>query len=88
VGRLPASNSSEAQIMVDKILHYHSAASRGNWIQNLTFLADDENYNDHVIPSEQMTRALSIESPMFNIKKYGWMLLSRFLLAVAINTHK
>lgn len=72
VGRLPASNSSEAQIMVDKILHYHSAASRGNWIQNLTFLADDENYNDHVIPSEQMTRALSIESPMFNIKKI-WM---------------
>lgn len=69
VGRLPASNSSEAQIMVNKILHYHSAASRGNWIQNLTFVADDENHNQHVIPSEEMTRSISLESPMFNIKK-------------------
>ena len=72
VGRLPASNSSEAKILVDKILHYHSASSRGNWMQTITFLADDEDGNDHVVPSENMTKAISLESPEWNIKKI-WM---------------
>lgn len=72
VGRLPASNSSEAKILVDKILHYHSASSRGKWINTITFLADDENNNQHIGPSESMTKAIQFESPEFNIKKI-WM---------------
>lgn len=72
VGRLPASNSSEAAILVDKILHYHSAESRGNWIQTITFLGDDEDENRHVGPSETMTNNIKLESPEWNIKKI-WM---------------
>ena len=69
VGRLPASNVNEAKILVDKIIHYHSEASKGDWINTLTFVADDEDRNDHLAPSEAMTSSLDIESPAYNIKK-------------------
>ena len=69
VGRLPASNVTEAKILVDKIIHYHSEASKGDWINTLTFVADDEDRNDHLAPSEAMTSSLDLESPAYNIKK-------------------
>ena len=69
VGRLPASNAYEAKVIVDKILHYHSQASFGNWTQNLTFIGDDEDGNDHVGPSEQMTKILRSQNPEYNINK-------------------
>ena len=72
VGRLPASNNFEAKIMVDKIIHYNSAESRGNWMQTLTFLGDDEDQNRHVQPSENMTQFIQQQSPEYNIKKI-WM---------------
>ncbi|PCJ67654.1 MAG: hypothetical protein COA58_00530 [Bacteroidetes bacterium] len=72
VGRLPVSNIDEAKIVVDKVLHYHSEESRGNWIQTVTFLADDEDGNQHLNPSEEMTIDLASQSSQFNIKKI-WM---------------
>jgi hypothetical protein len=72
VGRLPASNNYEAKIIVDKIIHYNSAESRGNWMQTLTFLADDEDQNRHLQPSENMTQFIQQQSPEYNIKKI-WM---------------
>lgn len=69
VGRLPASNADEAKIMVDKMYHYHSEESLGNWIQTLTFIADDEDGNRHLNPSEQMTDSIESVSPEYNIKK-------------------
>lgn len=72
VGRIPATNITEANTIVNKIIHYHSEASRGNWIETLTFLADDEDDNSHVSPSESMTESILAESPFINIKKI-WM---------------
>jgi predicted esterase YcpF (UPF0227 family) len=69
VGRLPASNVTEAKILVDKIKHYHSETSKGDWINTLTFVADDEDRNAHLDPSEAMTSSLNLESPAYNIKK-------------------
>lgn len=72
VGRLPVSNLAEATIVVDKILHYHSEASLGDWINRLTFVADDEDLNSHVNPSEDMTNLLRIQRPEYNLNKI-WM---------------
>ncbi|MGB0851617.1 MAG: C25 family cysteine peptidase, partial [Bacteroidia bacterium] len=69
IGRLPVSNEAEAKIVVDKILHYHSPASRGNWMQTLTFVADDENSNAHIQPSENMVDTIQKQSSEYNIKK-------------------
>lgn len=69
VGRLPASNTAEAKILVDKIIHYHSEQSRGDWMQTVTFLGDDEDNNQHVQPSENMANDITQQSPQFNVKK-------------------
>lgn len=69
VGRLPASNVAEAKILVDKILHYHSESSRGDWMRRVTFVADDEDSNRHLNPSEDMTDSVEVESPEYSIKK-------------------
>lgn len=69
VGRLPVSNTDEAKIVVDKILHYHSESSYGDWVQNLTFVGDDEDNNSHLGPSESMTQIIQNQNPEFNIKK-------------------
>ena len=69
VGRLPVTNEAEAKIVVDKILHYHDISSKGNWMQSLTFVADDENGNDHTDPSESMTKIIRNQYPAFNINK-------------------
>ena len=41
IGRLPATNISEANILVDKIENYYSSLSYGPWRNNVTFIADD-----------------------------------------------
>ncbi len=69
VGRLPASNAAEAKIIVDKIIHYHTESSRGNWMQTITFVGDDEDNNRHVVPSEEMTKAIALQSPEYNVNK-------------------
>jgi hypothetical protein len=69
VGRLPAQFAFEADILVDKIIHYHSEVSKGDWINTLTFVADDEDNNNHLEPSETMTSAITLEEPDYNIKK-------------------
>jgi hypothetical protein len=68
-GRLPVTNIEEAKIVVDKILHYHDIASKGNWMQTLTFVGDDEDGNDHLGPSESMTTIIRNQYPVFNINK-------------------
>lgn len=45
VGRLPAQSVSDAEAMVNKILHYESQETLGSWRQRYTFIADDENPN-------------------------------------------
>ena len=72
VGRLPASNNFEAKLIVDKIINYNSTNSRGNWMQTITFLADDEDQNRHLQPSENMAKIIQQQSPEYNIKKI-WM---------------
>ena len=45
VGRLPVKTASEAQAVVDKIKHYVTKETFGAWRNELTFIADDQDYN-------------------------------------------
>jgi hypothetical protein len=47
IGRLPAKNSAEAKSYVDKVISYNSSASLGAWRNQMTFVADDEDFNLH-----------------------------------------
>ncbi len=41
IGRFPITTVNEAQGIVNKIIHYKSYESQGDWINNFTFVADD-----------------------------------------------
>jgi hypothetical protein len=48
IGRLPVNTLEEAEVMVDKLMHYASSpATLGKWKQQLLFVADDGDENKH-----------------------------------------
>ena len=48
VGRIPADDVSKAQTAIDKIKMYYSKAAYGDWRNQGTFIADDEDYDIHI----------------------------------------
>lgn len=48
VGRIPADDVSKAQIVLEKIKMYYSGAAFGDWRNQATFIADDEDFNIHI----------------------------------------
>jgi hypothetical protein len=71
IGRLPVKNLQEAEEAVDKIIRYSvpSAANNGDWRNVITFIADDEDLNDHIDQSEQMAQNIAANYLDFNIDK-------------------
>ncbi len=55
--------------MVNKIIRYESPATFGAWRQELTFVADDEDYNLHLEDAESVSDLVALESPSFHINK-------------------
>jgi len=41
VGRIPVQTNNEAEEVIDKIINYSSVSSRGDWKNNICFVADD-----------------------------------------------
>lgn len=71
IGRFPVSTAEEAQIMVQKILHYDEKTEpvRSCWRNNITFVADDENLNLHLHQAEELCTIVAQKYPVFNINK-------------------
>ena len=71
IGRLPVSNVTEAQTMVDKIIHYSTGnyPVRSEWRNTITFIADDENDNMHLNQAEEVTAIVGSKYPLFNVNK-------------------
>jgi len=67
LGRFPVQNTLEANAMVDKIKHYKT--TKGNWLNNITFIADDGNSNLHVEHTESHTSLLSNIAYQYDIDK-------------------
>ncbi|GGC07069.1 peptidase C25 [Dyadobacter sediminis] len=57
IGRLPVKSFSEAQTVVNKLMHYNSAESNsGNWKNTIRFVADDGDGNIHQSHADQLAR--------------------------------
>ncbi len=69
VGRLPISNEKDAKAVVDKLIHYASNQSLGEWRNVLTFVADDEDSNRHFKDAESHTELLETQFPEYLIDK-------------------
>lgn len=69
IGRLPVKNVAEAEIAVEKIKAYLSEKSVENWHSFLSFVADDEDFNAHVMQSDFIGEFCEENYPEYNIEK-------------------
>lgn len=69
IGRLPVVTAEEASQMVDKIIHYKSTESLGSWRNGICFMADDEDYNQHVKDADLLADMINENQPVYNIDK-------------------
>jgi len=71
VGRFPAKNSYEADIMVDKLQKYYSSESFGDWKNIITLVADDKDKSsdNFTLDAEVLADKIDTAVKFINIKK-------------------
>ncbi|MCB0514837.1 MAG: type IX secretion system sortase PorU [Chitinophagales bacterium] len=69
IGRFPVRTPEEAMTMVEKVKFYKSAASRGDWLNNICFVADDGDNNLHFNHAERHADSLAKKQKDYNIDK-------------------
>ncbi len=65
IGRIPAKTTTEANDYLDKVIAYSAAASLGPWRNQVTLIADDEDYNLHVHDAEVVSATIAGTNPDF-----------------------
>ncbi|MBQ3655417.1 MAG: type IX secretion system sortase PorU [Bacteroidales bacterium] len=69
IGRLPASTTQEAEILVKKITSYLSTDYERDWKRNICFIADDEDNTLHAKQADYIAETTEKTSGEKNIKK-------------------
>ncbi len=69
IGRVPAKNSLEAAIVVDKIKNYASPNALGDWRNTICFISDDEDNNTHMTQTEQLADDINEIHPEYYTDK-------------------
>lgn len=69
VGRIPARTIAESEMMVKKLIHYQTSKKMGIWQQQLTWVADDADYNLHLQDAEEIISNLEKKSSNWNHRK-------------------
>ena len=69
IGRIPAKTTAEADTLINKIIQYNSSNTRGAWQNQITWVADDGDYNLHLQDAESIIDGLQKNNPSWNHKK-------------------
>lgn len=81
VGRIPVDNKYEALTVVDKIYEYYDVyadqstgsnkllTSKGSWRNNILFVADDEDFNEHMRQANILADFVDTAINSFNVQK-------------------
>lgn len=69
VGRIPCNDAQQAQIAIDKIKSYYSADAFGDWRNQVTYIADDEDINIHLAQAESLATTVGTSLKKFNTDK-------------------
>lgn len=69
VGRIPVKNALEADMAIKKLIQYQSEKNLGAWRNQLTWIADDGDYNLHLQHAEEISTSLKLNQPKWNQKK-------------------
>jgi len=69
IGRIPARTINEASNIVEKLIQYQSNKKMGLWQNQLTWVADDADYNLHLQDAEEIISNLNKKSANWNHRK-------------------
>jgi hypothetical protein len=69
IGRFPVSSAEEASIAVEKTIAYMNNNSKGNWKNQLLYLADDGDTYTHVDGADELAEEVVAENPEFMVNK-------------------
>ena len=69
VGRIPVDDVAKAQISINKIKMYTSKEAYGDWQNQGTFIADDEDYNIHMSDANEIADNFITQNKKMNIDK-------------------
>ncbi len=70
VGRFPVKSLEEAKIIIDKVIFYENKANIfGDWLNKLTFVADDDDSNRHMLDAEAASVAAANANTAMDIQK-------------------
>jgi hypothetical protein len=71
IGRFPVSSLDQARKMVDKVLRYvaHNEETMGAWRNEISFVADDGDSNQHLRDAEALAGLIATDYPAFNLNK-------------------
>jgi hypothetical protein len=69
VGRIPARTVAQAKNAVDKIISYHESPNFGPWRNEVSLLADDEDYNLHLNDAEYHAAEIIKKASEINLSK-------------------
>lgn len=69
IGRIPAKTNAEADTMVNKIVQYSLGKNRGSWQNQITWIADDADYNLHLQDAESIIEVLQKNNANWSHKK-------------------
>ncbi len=69
IGRLPVQSSEEAQTIIEKIKSYINPENRGNWMNSLCFIGDDEDLNIHMRDADRLATKVDTTYPYYFINK-------------------
>ncbi len=69
IGRFPVQTASEAEAMVYKVTNYNSSNTMRDWRNIICFIADDEDSNIHVDPTDDIATYIDTTYCEYNIDK-------------------
>ncbi|MBK8473351.1 MAG: type IX secretion system sortase PorU [Sphingobacteriales bacterium] len=69
IGRMPALTAEEAQDMADKVIHYYSPQTMGDWRNQTVFIGDDEDSNTHINSADNHAQWVMDTQKHMNVEK-------------------
>jgi hypothetical protein len=69
IGRIPCNTIEEAKTVVDKIKNYKRQETLGTWRNVVTFIGDDEDYNQHMSQAKDLANSVNRNYPGFYTDK-------------------
>ena len=69
IGRFPVMDAAQAREVVDKIGRYMNREHWGPWLNDILFVADDEDNNLHMRDADRLAKQVAEDDPRFNIQK-------------------